>query len=37
MYFDAFPVIPYDAKGDLNFKDGYESKVKVKHFVIRYL
>ena len=21
MYFDAFPVIPYDAKGDLNFKD----------------
>ena len=21
MYFDAFPVIPYDAKGDLEFKD----------------
>ena len=21
MYFDSFPVIPYDAKGDLNFKD----------------
>ena len=21
MYFDAFPVIPYDAKGDLHFKD----------------
>ena len=21
MYFDAFPVIPYDSKGDLNFKD----------------
>ena len=21
MYFDSFPVIPYDSKGDLNFKD----------------
>ena len=21
MYFDAFPVIPYDSKGDLNYKD----------------
>ena len=21
MYFNSFPVIPYDSKGDLNFKD----------------
>jgi len=21
MYFDSFPIIPYDSKGDLNFKD----------------
>tara|TARA_B100000900_G_C20588188_1_gene720513 strand:+ start:95 stop:628 length:534 start_codon:yes stop_codon:yes gene_type:complete len=36
MYFDAFPVIPYDAKGDLHFKDvtnllrrvGIRAKVK---------
>lgn len=36
MYFDAFPVIPYDAKGDLHFKDvtnllrrvGMRAKVK---------
>ena len=21
MYFDSFPVIPYDAKGDLDYKD----------------
>ena len=38
MYFDAFPVIPYDSKGDLNYKDvtnllrrvGMRAKLKSK-------
>ena len=41
MYFDAFPVIPYDSKGDLNYKDvtnllrrvGIRAKVKANTLV----